>query len=170
MCIRDRSGRLWARNNSSFSISSFRTVFISPVRRSFKAPKGALAMCSATMQRTLNSAPYAPLWAATPEQPNNAKRRVKMCIRDRASFDVLTPQPGEVFYDDAVDVAIGDILHHFLECLAVKDDAAVSIVDLFGNCLLYTSICLRVGISGLRSDRTCCGFFGNRFFKLNRFL
>ena len=33
-------------------------------------------MCSATMQRTLNSAPYAPLWAATPEQPNNAKRRV----------------------------------------------------------------------------------------------
>ena len=35
-----------------------------------------LAMCSATMQRTLNSAPYAPLWAATPEQPNSAKRRV----------------------------------------------------------------------------------------------
>lgn len=50
-----------------------------------------------------------------------------------ASFDVLAPQPGEVFYDDAVDVAIGDILHHFLECGTVKDDAAVSIVDLFGN-------------------------------------
>ena len=50
-----------------------------------------------------------------------------------ASFDVLAPQPGEVFYDDAVDVAIGDILHHFLERGAVKDDAAVSIVDLFGN-------------------------------------
>ena len=26
--------------------------FYVPVRRSFKAPKGALAMCSATMQRT----------------------------------------------------------------------------------------------------------------------
>ena len=50
-----------------------------------------------------------------------------------ASFDVLAPQPGEVFYDDTVDVAIGDILHHFLERRAVKDDAAVSIVDLFGN-------------------------------------
>ena len=50
-----------------------------------------------------------------------------------ACFDVLTPQAGEVFYDDAVDVAIGDILHHFLEGWAVKNDAAVSIVDLFGN-------------------------------------
>ena len=37
-----------------------------------------------------------------------------------ASFDVLAPQPGEVFYDDTVDVAIGDILHHFLERRAVK--------------------------------------------------
>ena len=50
-----------------------------------------------------------------------------------ACLDVLAPQTGEVFYDDAVDVAIGDILHHFLERRAVKDDAAVSIVDLFGN-------------------------------------
>ena len=31
--------------------------FYVPVRRSFKAPKGALAMCSATMQRTLKRAP-----------------------------------------------------------------------------------------------------------------
>ena len=37
-----------------------------------------------------------------------------------ACFDVLAPQPGEVFYDDAVDVAVGDILHHFLERRAVK--------------------------------------------------
>ena len=50
-----------------------------------------------------------------------------------AGFDVLTPQPGEVFYDDTVDVAVGDILHHFLECRAVKDDTAITIVDLFGN-------------------------------------
>ena len=50
-----------------------------------------------------------------------------------AGFNVLAPQPGEVFYNDAVDVAIGDILHHFLECGTVKDDAAVSIVDLFRN-------------------------------------
>ena len=50
-----------------------------------------------------------------------------------AGFNVLAPQPGEVFYNDAVDVAIGDILHHFLECGTVEDDAAVSIVDLFGN-------------------------------------
>ena len=50
-----------------------------------------------------------------------------------ACFDVLAPQAGEVFYDDAVDVAIGDILHHFLERGAVEDDAAVSVIDLFGN-------------------------------------
>ena len=50
-----------------------------------------------------------------------------------AGFNVLAPQPGEVFYNDAVDISIGDILHHFLECGTVKDDAAVSIVDLFGN-------------------------------------
>ena len=50
-----------------------------------------------------------------------------------AGFNVLAPQPGEVFYNDAVDISIGDILHHFLECGTVEDDAAVSIVDLFGN-------------------------------------
>ena len=50
-----------------------------------------------------------------------------------AGFNVLAPQPGKVFDNHAVDAAIGDVLHHFLEGRAVKDNAAVSIVDLFGN-------------------------------------
>ena len=50
-----------------------------------------------------------------------------------AGFNAVTPEAGKIFYDDTVDVAISDILHHFLERGAVEDDAAVSIVDLFGN-------------------------------------
>ena len=50
-----------------------------------------------------------------------------------ACFDVLTPQPGEVFDNDAVDFPIGHILHHFLKGRAVKDDAAVAIVHLEGH-------------------------------------
>ena len=48
-----------------------------------------------------------------------------------ACFDVLAPQAGEVFHDNTVDVAIGDVLHHFLERGTVKNNTAVTIVDLF---------------------------------------
>lgn len=47
-----------------------------------------------------------------------------------AGFDVLTPQAGQVLDDDTVDYTVRHILHHFLERRAVKDDAAVTIVDL----------------------------------------
>ena len=52
-----------------------------------------------------------------------------------ACFDVLSPQPGEVFDNDAVDFPIGDILHHLLEGWAVKDDAAVAVVHFVGHYL-----------------------------------
>ena len=48
-------------------------------------------------------------------------------------FDVLTPQPGEVFDNDAVDFPVGHILHHFLKGGAVKDDSAVAIVYFVGH-------------------------------------
>ena len=48
-------------------------------------------------------------------------------------FDVLTPQPGEVFDNDAVDFPVGDILHHLFEGRAVKDNAAVAIVNFVGH-------------------------------------
>ena len=35
-------------------------------------------------------------------------------------FDVLTAQPGEVLNDNAVDLSVGDILHHLLEGRTVK--------------------------------------------------
>ena len=50
-----------------------------------------------------------------------------------ACFDVLAPQAGEVFHDNTVDVAIGDVLHHFLERWTVKNNAAVTIINLFGH-------------------------------------
>lgn len=47
-------------------------------------------------------------------------------------FDVFPPQAGKVFDYDAVDLAIGNILHHFLKRRTVKNDTAVTIVDFFG--------------------------------------
>ena len=37
-----------------------------------------------------------------------------------AGFNAVTPEAGKIFYDDTVDVAISDILHHFLERGAVE--------------------------------------------------
>ena len=50
-----------------------------------------------------------------------------------ACFNILAPQAGEVFHDHAVDVAIGDVLHHFLERGTVKNNTAVTIVNFFGH-------------------------------------
>ncbi len=49
-----------------------------------------------------------------------------------SGFDVLPSQAGEVLYNDAVDLAIGDVLHHFLKRRTVKNNTAVTIVDFFG--------------------------------------
>ena len=37
-----------------------------------------------------------------------------------AGFNAVSPEAGKILDDDAVDVAIGDIPHHSLECRAVK--------------------------------------------------
>ena len=49
-----------------------------------------------------------------------------------SGFNVLSSQAGEVLYNDAVDLAIGNVLHHFLKRRTVKNDTAVTIVDFFG--------------------------------------
>jgi len=49
-----------------------------------------------------------------------------------SGFNVLSSQAGEVLYNDTVDLAIGDVLHHFLKRRTVKNDTAVTIVDFFG--------------------------------------
>ena len=44
---------------------------------------------------------------------------------------VLTPQAGEVLDDHTVGLALLDHPHHFLECRAVKENPAVTVVNLF---------------------------------------
>lgn len=48
-----------------------------------------------------------------------------------ACLDVLTAQAGQVFHDNAVDFSVCDLLHHFLERGAVKENTAVTIIDFF---------------------------------------
>ena len=45
---------------------------------------------------------------------------------------MFSSQAGEVLYNDAVDLAIGNVLHHFLKRRTVKNDTAITIVDFFG--------------------------------------
>ena len=48
-----------------------------------------------------------------------------------ARLYVLTPQAGKVFYNDTVSLALFDHPHHFLKCWTVKEDTAVTVVNLF---------------------------------------
>ena len=43
-------------------------------------------------------------------------------------FDVFTPQAGQVFDNHAVNGSLGDVLHHFLKCGPVEQNAAVTVV------------------------------------------
>lgn len=51
---------------------------------------------------------------------------------DSVRFRCTLVPGGEVLYNDAVDLAIGDVLHHFLKRRTVKNNTAVTIVDFFG--------------------------------------
>ena len=50
-----------------------------------------------------------------------------------ARFNRFASQAGQVFYDDTVGFATLDHLDHFRKRGTVKQDAAVSVVDFFGN-------------------------------------
>ena len=64
-----------------------------------------------------------------------------------AGLDIFTAKAGQVFYNDAVDVAIGDILHHFLERRAVKVGAGVTVVYLSPTSVISGCRCTNSWIS-----------------------
>ena len=80
---------LWARNSSSFSMSSDRTVLMEPVDRSSSCPSGACARWSTTRHRTRNSVLYAPLCDSAPAHPKHAYW-MHTPTATTSAFDVMT--------------------------------------------------------------------------------
>ena len=54
-----------------------------------------------------------------------------------ACFDVFTPQAGQILNNNTVGLALFNHVHHFLKCRAVKQDAAITVINLFSHDLNF---------------------------------
>ena len=61
-----------------------------------------------------------------------------------SGFDVLASEAGKVLNDHAVDRAVRDLLHHFLECGSIEKNSAIPVVDLLCDKLDIGVVCREV--------------------------